>query len=91
MLSPLVLLRDLHAHTSKSEWMVYFGCTLHMAKDASLFSPLSKATKEEIFVVDDYALTLVDCGRIECHNGVITDVYHVPSLSANSLSVPQLT
>jgi hypothetical protein len=30
----------LHAHTSQSEWIVDFGCTHHMAKDASLFSSL---------------------------------------------------
>jgi hypothetical protein len=29
-----------------------------MAKDASPFSSLSKATKEEIFVADDYTLIL---------------------------------
>jgi hypothetical protein len=34
----------LHAHTSKSEWIIDSGCTHHMAKDASLFSSLSKAT-----------------------------------------------
>jgi hypothetical protein len=51
---------------------------------------LSKATKEEIFVVDDYALIVVGCGNIECQTRVIIDVYHEPSLSVNLLSVLQL-
>jgi hypothetical protein len=33
-------------------------------------------------------LLVTSCGKIECQNGVITDVYHVPSLSANLLYTP---
>jgi len=42
------------------------------------------------FVVDDYALTVASYGDIECGNGVISNVYHVPILSANLLLIPQL-
>jgi hypothetical protein len=56
----------LRGHTSQSEWIVDFGCTHHMAKDASPFSSLSEAIKNKIFVVDYYALTIVGCVNIEC-------------------------
>jgi len=49
-----------------------------MAKDASLFTSLSKAKEENIFVVDDYALTIEGCGKDNCKNGVMTNIYHVP-------------
>jgi hypothetical protein len=38
----------LHAHTSQNEWIVNSGCTHHMAKDVSLFSSLSEATKKNL-------------------------------------------
>jgi len=59
-----------------------------MAKDASFFISLSKTKEENIFVVDDYAVTIEGCGEVYCNNGVITDVYHVRRVSANLLSVP---
>ena len=31
--------QELHAHTNQTKWIVDYGCTHHMAKDASLFSP----------------------------------------------------
>jgi len=36
-----------------------------MDNEAFLFSSLSEATKNEIFVVDDYAITIASCGKIE--------------------------
>lgn len=57
----------LHAHTSKSEWIVDSGCTHHMAKDASLFLALYQAKKKGIFFfANDHALTVAGCGKIEC-------------------------
>lgn len=79
----------LHAHFSKSVEIVDCGFTHLIAKDACLFSSLNKTTKEEIFVVDGYSLTIIGCGRIECQNGVITSVYHVPSLSVNLMFIAQ--
>ena len=62
-----------------------------MAKDASLFSSLEMATKKKIFVVDDFSLDIVGRGDIPCRHGWIVDIYYVPSLSANLLSVSQPT
>jgi hypothetical protein len=62
-----------------------------MVKDDSLFSSLKEDTKKEIIVSNDYALIIASHGKIECQNGVITDVYHVPSLIVNLLAIPQLT
>lgn len=51
--------------------MVDFDCIQNMTKDASLFSSLNKEMEEEIFVIDDYALTIASCDKIECQNSVI--------------------
>jgi len=55
----------------------------HMAKDTSPFSSISEANKKKIFVVNYYALIVVIYRNIEFYNGVITNVYHVPSLTIN--------
>ena len=62
-----------------------------MAKDASLLSSLDMATEKKIYVDDDFALDIIAHGEILCRHGWIIDVYHVPSLSANILSISQLT
>ena len=62
-----------------------------MSKDVSLFSSLSGVHEEKIYVVDDYTLSVTGSGDVECQHGQISNVYHVPSLSANLLSVSQLT
>lgn len=66
-------------------------CSHHMAKDASVYYSLHKAKELNIFDVDDYALAIVGGSSGDFDNGVISDVYHVPQLSANSLFVPQIT
>ena len=62
-----------------------------MAKNASLFSPLSGSLEYNIYVVDDYVLTIARSDDVESLHGRISNVYHVPRLSANLLSISQLT
>ena len=79
------------AQTSHNEWVVDFGCTHHMAKDRSLLSSFDNVVERNIFVGYDFALNIADHGDINRQRGQIVDVFHVPSLSANLLSVSQLT
>ena len=62
-----------------------------MAKEASLFSSLDTSTKNKIYVVDNFALDITSHGDATWLHGWIIDVYHVPSLSVNLLSISQLT
>ena len=61
-----------------------------MAKDASMFSSLSGAPEENIYVIHDYALTFTGNGDVDCHHYFISNVYNVPILSANLMSISQL-
>ena len=81
----------LHARTDHAKWIVKYGYNHYMAKNASLFSTLSGAPKEKIYVVDYYSLTVSRNGDVECQHGHISDIYHVSILSANLLSDSQLT
>ena len=61
-----------------------------MVKDDSPFSSLNGDIEEEIYVVDDYTLTIIGNGYVECQHGHIFDVYHVRSMITTLLSVSQL-
>ena len=62
-----------------------------MENDASLFSSLSGSSEENIYVTNDYVLTVIGNDDVECHHGRIENVYHVPIMSAKLLLVSQLT
>jgi hypothetical protein len=62
-----------------------------MVKGASLCSSLSETNEENMSIADDYALTIATSGRVDCNNGLITNVYHVSNInSTNLLSIPHL-
>jgi hypothetical protein len=79
------------SHSMQNEWMVDFGCTHHMAKDASLFTWLDEAKERKIFVVDDFSLDVSRQGDVSCRHRKIFDVYHVPNIISNLFFVDQLT
>ena len=58
-----------------------------MAKDVSMFSSLSGAPKENIYVFNDYALIVTRNRDVKCQHGRISNIYHVPSVSLNFLLV----
>lgn len=51
-----------------------------MAKDATLFTRLSKAEESRIYAADDFALDVAGQGDVAFWHGKIVDVYHVPNL-----------
>lgn len=87
----------LHKHymptPHNSEWIVDSRCTHYMANDASLFSSLSEVAEYQIDVASDYALTVAGISDVKCLYRRISNVYHVPGLSANIcqyLNLPKL-
>ena len=58
-----------------------------MSKDLSLFSSLDFGLEKNIFLVDDFALDIVGHGDVQCWRGQAIDMFHVPSLIENILSV----
>ena len=62
-----------------------------MAKHDSLSSSLDATIEKKIYVDDDFALDIDGHGDISYRHCHIVNVYHVPSLSENLLSISQLT
>lgn len=79
------------AQTSQNEWVVDSSYTHHMDKDTSLFPPLDIAIEKRIYVEDEFSLHTIGHGDVSFQRGQIIDMFHVPSLSANLLSISQLT
>jgi hypothetical protein len=52
------------SHSVQNEWVVDFGCTHHMAKDASLFTCLDEDKERKIYVVDYFSLDVVGQGNV---------------------------
>ena len=61
-----------------------------MENDSSIFLSLSGALEENIYFIGDYTLTFTGNGDDECQHDRISDVYHVPILSENQVSVAKL-
>jgi hypothetical protein len=62
-----------------------------MDKDKAIFSTLSECKTRKIFVGDDRSLSVIGSGTIQVDNGHFNDVFYVPSLSCNLISVYQIT
>jgi hypothetical protein len=58
-----------------------------MDKDGSLFTSLDEAKERKIYVTDGIYLHVVGHGDVTYRHGRIVDVYHVPNLNSNILSI----
>jgi hypothetical protein len=79
------------SHSVQNEWVVDFGCTHHMDKDASLFTSLDKCVEINIYIVDEFSLDIIGRGDVHFRHGNIVDVYHVSNINENLLMDSQLT
>jgi len=52
---------------------------------------VDEAKERKIYVVDDFSLDVVGQGDVTYRHGKIVNIYHVPNLIANLLSIDQLT
>jgi hypothetical protein len=77
--------------SSSDEWLIDSGASYHMDKDKNIFSALNECNTNKIFVGDDRSLSVVGSGTIQVDNGHFNDVFCVPSLSCNLLSIYQVT
>jgi hypothetical protein len=52
------------SHSMQNEWVVDYGCTHHMDRNASLFTSLDEAKDMNISVADDFSLDITDQGDV---------------------------
>ncbi|XP_075489501.1 uncharacterized protein LOC142528343 [Primulina tabacum] len=75
---------------SSSIWVLDYGTSHHMSPDLSSFASLSHNSSIEIVTADDTPIPLVGVGSLVTCCLSLPDVYYIPTLTLNLVSVSQL-
>lgn len=80
----------------KIKWYLDTGCSNHMSGHKELFADLNESIRSEITFGNAAKMPVKGKGKISIQlkegvNNIISDVYYVPGLSHNLLSVGQLS
>ena len=73
-----------------SLWVLDSGASHHMSPDSTAFTSLSSASPVSVMTADGTPMPLAGVGSVIVNNISLSDVYHIPSLSLNLVSVSQL-
>jgi transposase InsO family protein len=75
-------------------WFLDSGCSNHMSGNKAAFCELNETFRETVKLRNNTKMTVFGKGRVRLHlndsNFVITDVFYVPELKNNLLSIGQL-
>ncbi|GAA0140159.1 hypothetical protein LIER_42608 [Lithospermum erythrorhizon] len=90
----LLLMAEVNDAIEKEDmWYIDSGCSNHMCRDEKLFVTLNKSFSHTVKLGNNDKLEVLDKGNVKfCINGVsytISEVYFVPKLKNNLLSVGQ--
>lgn len=92
----LLLMSYIEQHQTKSEevWFLDSGCSNHMTGNREWFSELEEGFRRTIKLGNDTRMAVMAKGNVQLQvNGmtqVISDVYYIPELKSNLLSIGQL-
>jgi hypothetical protein len=78
-------------HSSPNAWILDLGASHHMTTTKDVFSYLTASTGPPILMGDDTPVEVTRQGRVELQHGSFDNVFHVPKLSMNLLSIYQIT
>ncbi|KAG9442724.1 hypothetical protein H6P81_018578 [Aristolochia fimbriata] len=81
----------LSANSGKSSWIIDSDASNHMTFDSTIFKSTSSSSLSPIYTANGSTLSVSCSGSICTSRGIhLSDIFHVPSLSMNLLSVGQL-
>lgn len=92
----LLLMAYVEMHEAKREdaWFLDSGCSNHMCGDKYVFSDLNESFKHMVKLGNNTRMNVVGRGNVKLNvsgvNHVITEVFYVPELKNNLLSIGQL-
>uniref|UniRef100_A0A0E0F8J4 Retrovirus-related Pol polyprotein from transposon TNT 1-94-like beta-barrel domain-containing protein n=2 Tax=Oryza TaxID=4527 RepID=A0A0E0F8J4_9ORYZ len=76
---------------AKGKWYMATAATNHMTRDQSLISDLKPVTGHVVSRGNGAGLKVHGSGAVNTETVAIPDVWHVPGINANLVSVPQLS
>ena len=79
-----------NSHSSK-EWILDSGASYHMGSSKEDFSSLNQSKVPHIFVGDNTKMEVGGKENMEMEHGEFQNVFYVPNLSSNLLSIYQIT
>ena len=80
---------------SEDVWFLDSGCSNHMTGNITLFSKLDQSVKSQVTLRTDSKISVMGKGEVKVltrkgENKTIADVYYVPGMKCNLLSIGQL-
>jgi len=81
----------INSHSSPHAWILDLGASHHMEATKDIFSYLTASAGPPILIGDDTLVEVTRQGRVELQRGSFDNVFHVPKLSMNLLSIYQIT
>ena len=88
--SPIGLSSSCSSGTSPILWVLDYGASHHMSPDLSSFVSLSHYSSVSVLTADGTPMPLAGCGSIVTPCLSLPDVYYIPKLTINLVSVSQL-
>ena len=81
--------------SSKEVWFLDSGCSNHMSGSKEIFSVIDESVKSEVKLGNDHQILVMEKGSISIRTkkgeeNEIPDVYYVPGLQHNLISIGQL-
>ena len=77
--------------TISNDWIVDSGCTNHMCYEKNKFENFHKYKKDAVVIGDNSILDVQEIGSVKIHGNVLDNVFYVPKLRMNLISVIQIT
>ena len=77
--------------SNSKELLIYSGALSHMLAETKSFSSKDIGKSIPIHMGDDYTIISQGQGTIDLENGYFSNVFYVPYLASNILSVYQMT
>ena len=77
-------------NSSPDAWILDSGTSYHMAATKNVLSSITACTGPPILMGDDTPVEVTRQGRVELQHGSFENVFHIPKLSVNLLSIYQI-
>ncbi|XP_031737643.1 uncharacterized protein LOC105435094 [Cucumis sativus] len=90
----LMSYEEKHGVQREDTWILDFGCSNHMCGDRSMFSDLNEDFRHSVKLGNNTRMNVMGKGNVKLLingvNHVVAEVYYIPDLSSNLLSIGQL-
>jgi len=90
----LILLKLINAQLDETTWFLDSGCSNHMFGHKDFFSELDESFRKSVKLGDNSSIDVMGKGRIHLQvkhvSQVISEVFYIPELKNNLLSIGQL-